>query len=115
MLVIPILVLFPIYLRLERGHRLRWPLAGLLAFLALVELSTLSRSGLLGIFVGLCVLAIPYRHLFLKPRFLVPLGLLVLVVAAIVSRRAGLLRERLRGAHVDERDAPWTRTWRSTR
>ncbi len=89
MLVIPILVVLPIYLRLERGHRLRWPLGGLLAFLMLVELSTLSRSGLLGILVGLCVLAIPYRHLFLKPRFLVPLGTLALVVGIIVSRRQG--------------------------
>ncbi len=89
MLVIPILVLFPIYLRLERGHRLRWPIGGLLAFLGLVELSTLSRSGLLGIFVGLCVLAIPYRHLFLKPRFLVPLGALALVVGIVVTRRQG--------------------------
>ncbi len=89
MLVVPILVVFPIYLRLERGHRLRWPLGGLLAFLVLVELSTLSRSGLLGLFVGLCVLAIPYRHLFLKPRFLVPLGGLLLVLAIVVTRRSG--------------------------
>jgi O-antigen ligase len=89
MLVVPLLLVFPIYLRLERGHRLRLPVGALLAFLALVELSTLSRSGLLGIAVGLCVLAVPYRHLFLKPRFLVPLGALVAVVAAIVMQRSG--------------------------
>ena len=51
-LIIPLLVLTPLYLRLERGHRLRWPLAGLLAFLLLVELATLSRSGLLGLGAG---------------------------------------------------------------
>jgi hypothetical protein len=93
MLVIPILVMFPIYLRLERGHRLRWPIGGLLAFLGFVELTTLSRSGLLGIFVGLCVLAIPYRHLFLKPRFLVPLGVLLAVVAYVVTRRTGFFED----------------------
>ena len=43
-LVIPLLVLTPLYLRLERGHRLRVPLALVLAFLLLVELATLSRS-----------------------------------------------------------------------
>ena len=36
MLILPLLVLFPIYLRLERGHPLRTPLAVLLAFLLLV-------------------------------------------------------------------------------
>ena len=43
--MIPLLVLTPIYLRLERGHRLRVPLAVVLAFLLVVELATLSRSG----------------------------------------------------------------------
>ncbi|HEX2111927.1 MAG TPA: O-antigen ligase family protein, partial [Gaiellaceae bacterium] len=89
MLVVPLLVLFPVYLRLRRGDRLRVPLALLLAFLALVELTTLSRSGLLGIAVGLLVLAIPYRHLFLKPRFLVPLGALAGVVAIVIAARSG--------------------------
>jgi O-antigen ligase len=88
MLVVPLLVVFPIYLRLERGHRLRLPLACLLAFLAFVELTTLSRSGMLGLAVGLCVLAVPYHHLFLKPRFLVPLGALAGVVALVVAQRS---------------------------
>ena len=59
MLCIPLLTLLPVYLRLERGHRLRVPLAVVLGFLFLVKLSTLSRSGLLGLIVGLLVLAIP--------------------------------------------------------
>jgi hypothetical protein len=87
-IAVPLLVLLPIYLRLGRGHRLRTPLALLLAFLAIVELSTLSRSGLLGLGVGLIVLAIPYWRLLLTPRFLVPLGLLVVVVAIVVAQRA---------------------------
>ena len=92
MLVVPLLVLFPLYLRLERRHPLRVPLALVLGFLALVELTTLSRSGLLGIAVGLAVLAIPYRHLFLKPRFLVPLGALAGVVALVVAERTGFFQ-----------------------
>ena len=47
-LVIPLLVLTPLYLRLERGHRLKLPLALVLAFLLLVELATLSRSACSG-------------------------------------------------------------------
>ena len=73
-LVIPLLVLTPLYLRLERGHRLKLPLALVLAFLLLVELATLSRSGLLGLAAGLLVLAIPYRHRVATPEFLLPLG-----------------------------------------
>ena len=48
-LVIPLLVLTPLYLRLEAGHRLKTPLAIALAFLLVVELATLSRSALLGL------------------------------------------------------------------
>ena len=96
MLIVPILVLLPLYLRLERGHRLRAPLALLLAFFALVELATLSRSGMLGIAVGLLVLAIPYRRLLLTPRFLVPLGLVALVVGVVVARRTDFFEQVLR-------------------
>src|SRR5213083_951803 len=55
MLLVPLLALTPLYLRLEPGHRLRLPLAGVLAFLLVVELATLSRSGLLGLGVGALV------------------------------------------------------------
>ncbi len=96
MLVVPLLALLPLYLRLERGHRLRAPLALLLAFLALVELATLSRSGLLGLAVGLLVLAVPYRRLLLKPRLLVPLGALVGVVALVVVQRSNFFAAVLR-------------------
>ena len=68
-LVIPLLVLLPIYLRLERGHRLRVPLMATLMFLLVMELATLSRSGMLGLLCGLAVLAVPYRHLLLSERF----------------------------------------------
>jgi O-Antigen ligase len=93
MLIVPILILLPIYLRLERGHRLRLPLVLTLAFLAIVELATLSRSGLLGLAVGLLVLAVPYRRLLLTPRILAPLGLVLLVVAIVVSQRTGFFEQ----------------------
>jgi O-antigen ligase len=86
-LLLPILILFPIYLRLERGHRLRAPLAVLIAFLLLVELATLSRSGILGLSVGAIVLLIPYRHLLFSRLALLPLALVALPVAFEVYRR----------------------------
>jgi O-antigen ligase len=87
MLVVPLLLVAPVYLRLERGHRLRLPLAVLLGFLLLMELSTLSRSGLLGLAVGGAVLAVVYRPLLLTRALLVPLGAVAAVLAILVVRR----------------------------
>jgi O-antigen ligase len=87
MLCIPLLTLLPLYLRLERRHRLRIPLAVLLGFLFLVQLSTLSRSGLLGIAVGLLILAAPYRSYVRSRALLVPLGALAVLLFAIVWER----------------------------
>jgi O-antigen ligase len=67
---------------------LRVPVAVVLGFLFLVMLSTLSRSGLLGLVVGLLVLAIPYRRRLVSRALLVPLGAVAAVLIAIVwSRR----------------------------
>jgi O-antigen ligase len=87
MLCIPLLMLLPVYLRLERGHRLRVPLAITLAFLFLVQLSTLSRSGLLGVLVGLLLLAIPYRRALVSRALLVPLAGVAVVLLAIAWER----------------------------
>jgi O-antigen ligase len=86
-LIVPLLVLGPLYLRLERGHRLRVPLAVLLAGLLAVELATLSRSGLLGLGVGFLVLLIPYRRLWWSRAALAPLALVAVVVAYEIYRR----------------------------
>jgi O-antigen ligase len=91
-----LVLLLPIYLRLERGHRLRTPLMVLLAFLLVVELATLSRSGLLGLACGLAVLAVPYRRHLLTARFLVPLAIVLLGVLAFVARRANFFEQVLR-------------------
>jgi O-antigen ligase len=88
MLDMPLLALTPVYLRLERGHRLRVPLALTLAFLLIVELATLSRSGLLGLGVGFLLLVLPYRRRFASRDLLVPLAGVALVLLAVVwSRR----------------------------
>jgi O-antigen ligase len=86
-LLIPLLVLTPIYLRLEARHRLRTPLAAFLAFCLVVELATLSRSALLGLAVGALILAIPYRHYLRRPVFYVPFGAVVVFVATVVAVR----------------------------
>ena len=48
-LTVPLLVLLPVYLRLDESNIWRKRLMVLLAFLFVMELSTLSRSGLLGL------------------------------------------------------------------
>jgi O-Antigen ligase len=100
MLIIPLLALTPLYLRLERGHRLKAPLAVTLAFLLIVELATLSRSGLLGLIVGLLVLAVAYRRFFLTKAFLAPLaavvGLLGVVVLSRLDYFETIFRSRVR-------------------
>jgi len=68
----------------------------LLAFLLVVELGTLSRSGLLGLACGLAVLAIPYRRHLLTARLLVPLAIVLLGVLAFVARRANFFEQVLR-------------------
>jgi hypothetical protein len=95
-LLLPLLILTPLYLRLERGHRLKTALAVLLPFLLLVELATLSRSGLLGLGVGTLILLIPYRRRFVSAAVLVPLAALALVLAWIVSRRVAFFETVLR-------------------
>jgi O-antigen ligase len=87
MLVIPLVALLPVYLRLERGNRWRVPLAVVLGFLFLVMLSTLSRSGALGLVVGLLVLAIPYRRRLVSRALLVPLAGVAAVLAFVVLQR----------------------------
>jgi O-antigen ligase len=95
-LVIPLLVLMPLYLRLERGHRLKLPLALVLAFLLVVELATLSRSGLLGLGVGLLVLALPYRHKLLSRELLLPLGAVAATLAVVLAARWQFFEQVLR-------------------
>ncbi|MDQ2984983.1 MAG: O-antigen ligase family protein [Actinomycetota bacterium] len=85
-LIVPLLVLAPIYVRLERGHRMRTPLGLLLGFFILAELATFSRSGLLGVFAGLLILAVPYRRLLFSRALFAPLAVVAVAGLAVVAR-----------------------------
>jgi O-antigen ligase len=87
MLIVPLLILAPIYLRLERGHPLRVRLGILIAFLLVVEAATLSRSGLLGLGVGALILAVPYRRYLASRLLLVPVAAAVAVLGYVVLTR----------------------------
>jgi hypothetical protein len=84
---------------MARTHRLKWWLAGTLAFLLLIEIATLSRSGWLGLGVGGLVLVIPYRRFVFRKELLYPLGALALLLLAVVAMRqhfvSTLLGQRL--------------------
>jgi len=88
MLVIPLLALTPVYLRLPRRHRLKWPLGAVLAFLLLVDIATFSRSGGLGLIVGALVLVLPYRRFLRSKQFLYPLGGLAVVLLGVLYTRS---------------------------
>jgi len=87
MLDVPLLVLLPLYLRLERHHPMKRPLAVALGFMLIMLLSTLSRSGALGLGVGLLVLAVPYRRYVRTRALLVPLAGVALVLAYVLYSR----------------------------
>jgi O-antigen ligase len=87
MALLPLLILTPIYLRLERGHRWRVRLAALIALLLIAVLSTLSRSGALGLVFGAIVLAFPYRHLLFSRLAVLPLTMVVIPVGYAVWLR----------------------------
>lgn len=86
-LVVPLLMLLPLYLRLEPGHPWKRRLALLLAFLLGTLALTLSRSGALGLAVGLLVLAAPYRRFAWSRALLWPVSALAAVFALVVYRR----------------------------
>jgi O-antigen ligase len=88
MLLVPILALTPVYLRRPRPL-----LAALLAFLLLVEVATLSRSGLLGLVVGVAVIAAPYGRELFSRATAVPLAVLGLLLAYVVWRRLDFFAE----------------------
>jgi hypothetical protein len=53
----------------------------------IVQLATLSRSGLLGLGVGLLVLVVPYRRFARSRALLYPLGAVAVVLAYVLYRR----------------------------
>ncbi|MES1246411.1 MAG: O-antigen ligase family protein [Actinomycetota bacterium] len=84
---VPLLVLLPVYLRLQRGHPWKRRLAIALGFMFLVQLATLSRSGLLGLGVGLVVLFFPYRRFVVSRALLYPLAGVGVILAYVLYSR----------------------------
>jgi hypothetical protein len=85
MLILPLLILTPLYLRLERGHPWKLKLGLSLAFLLVVEVLTLSRSGIGGLILGFLLLALPYRHRILSRQVLIPVGVITLGFVALIA------------------------------
>jgi hypothetical protein len=83
MLIVPLLILTPLYLRLERRHRMKKWLMVTIGFLLVVEVATLSRSGILGLAVGALILAVPYRRYLRTPQLLVPIGAALAILLGI--------------------------------
>ena len=82
-LIVPLLTFLPVYLRLERGHP--WKSGSPCARLhAPRPARELSRSGVLGLGIGLLVLALPYRRLIRARALLVPLAGVALVLAIVL-------------------------------
>jgi O-Antigen ligase len=86
MLCVPILILLPFALRLGVRTRTGVALALVIAFCAAVEVLTLSRSGALGLAVGLLVLAVPLRRKLFSPKLVVPVLVCVLLVGVAASQ-----------------------------
>jgi O-antigen ligase len=87
MLAIPLLVLTPIYVRLERTHPLRRAIGLTIGFLLIVEIATLSRSGILALIVGAAILLAPYRRFAASRTLLAPLAGAVAVLALVALTR----------------------------
>jgi len=85
MLILPLLILTPLYLRLERGHPWKVKLGLTLAFLLVVEVLTLSRSGIGGLILGVALLALPYRRRFLSRQVLLPVGVVAAGFVVLVA------------------------------
>lgn len=85
MLVLPLLILTPVYLRLPKGHYWKKKLGLTLAFLLVVEVLTLSRSGIGGLILGVLLLALPYRRRFFSKQVLIPIGVIAAGFVALVA------------------------------
>ena len=85
MLVLPLLMLTPLYLRLEKGNPWKLRLGLTLAFLLVVEVLTLSRSGIGGLILGFALLAVPYRNRIFSRQVLIPVGIVVAGFVALIA------------------------------
>jgi O-antigen ligase len=103
MLIVPILLLLPLYVVVERRDRRRLPIALLLATLLLIGAATFSRSGLVGLVAGAAVIALRYQGRLWSRRALVPVAAVTLVLLAVAALDPGgstrIVTARLRVDH----------------
>ncbi|HST25523.1 MAG TPA: O-antigen ligase family protein [Gaiellaceae bacterium] len=85
MLILPLLILTPVYLSLQKGHPWRNKLGLTLAFLLVVEILTLSRSGIGGLILGIVLLALPYWRRFVSRQVLIPVGVVAVGFVALIA------------------------------
>lgn len=85
MLILPLLILTPVYLRLPKGHRWKVKLGLTLAFLLVVEVLTLSRSGIGGLILGVLLLALPYRRRFFSKQVVIPIAVIAGGFVALIA------------------------------
>ena len=86
-LVLPLCILTPVYLRMERENPWKKRLPWIIALLLIVMAATLSRSGVLGLVAGALVLLFPYARRLFSRAMAVPVGAMVGVVAVAVALR----------------------------
>jgi O-antigen ligase/polysaccharide polymerase Wzy-like membrane protein len=86
-MTIPLLVLTPIYLRMEKENPWKKRLPWVIALLLVVEAATLSRSGVLGLLAGVVVLLFPYARRLFSRAMAVPVGAMAGIVLAAVALR----------------------------
>jgi hypothetical protein len=95
MLLVPILLLAPFFLRASLNPKWRGALGALLAALLVVEATTLSRSALLGLAVGSAILGVKYASELRSRAALAAAGAATAVIAALVARDPDFYRRVL--------------------
>ena len=115
MLIVPLLVLTPLYLRLEPEHRLQAEARGADRRSCSWSRSRRSRAAACSASrVGALILALPYRGYLRSRALIAPLAGALAVIAVVVVTRLALLRRRVPVARPDRRRARSRRTSRST-
>jgi O-antigen ligase len=87
MIILPVCILTPIYLRMERGNPWKRRIPWFIAFLLVVEAMTLSRSGVVGLVAGALVLLFPYGRKLFSRAMAIPVGAVAAVIAIAVAVR----------------------------
>ncbi len=86
-MALPICILTPLYLRMERENPWKKRLPWIIALLLAVEAATLSRSGVLGLLAGGVILLFPYARRLFSRAMAIPVGAVAGIIAIAVAAR----------------------------